>query len=37
MINPATPGGNFTFTHRWIQCTIPPNVQGVSEVRTYRY
>jgi hypothetical protein len=37
LVNPATPGGNFTFTHRWLQCTIPPNVQGVSEIRTYRY
>jgi hypothetical protein len=37
LTNPATPGGNFTFTHRWLQCSIPPNVQGVSEIRTYRY
>lgn len=36
--NPATAGGNFTFTHRWIQCDIPPTFGGqASEIRTYRY
>lgn len=38
LTNPATSGGCFTFTHRWIQCDIPPAPSGaVSEVRTYRY
>jgi len=37
LTNPATPGGNFTFTHRWIQCDLPAVSTGVSEVRTYRY
>jgi hypothetical protein len=38
LTNPATPGGNFTFTHRWLQCDIPPIFSGaLSEVRFYRY
>jgi hypothetical protein len=38
LTNPATPGGNFTFTHRWLQCDVPAVFSGVpSEIRTYRY
>lgn len=38
MVNPATPGGNFTFTHRWLQCDIPPVFSGQSsEIRTYHF
>jgi hypothetical protein len=38
LTNPATPGGNFTFTHRWLQCDLPPVFSGqASEIRTYRY
>lgn len=37
LTNPATPGGNFTFTHRWIQCDLPAIGVGVSEIRLYRY
>jgi hypothetical protein len=38
LTNPATPGGNFTFTHRWIQCDVPAISSGLaSEIRTYRY
>ncbi|MEO7731671.1 MAG: hypothetical protein ABIY55_11905 [Kofleriaceae bacterium] len=30
--------GGFTFTHRWLQCDLPPVFGGQrSEVRTYRY
>lgn len=37
LTNPATSGGNFTFTHRWIQCDVPPVDVTVSVIRTYRY
>lgn len=37
LTNPDTPGGNFTFTHRWLQCDLPAVSTGVSEVRLYRY
>jgi hypothetical protein len=37
LTNPGTPGGNFTFTHRWLQCDIPGVGAGVSEIRLYRY
>jgi hypothetical protein len=35
LMNPATSG---TFTHRWLQCDVPPMFNGqFSEIRTYRY
>jgi hypothetical protein len=37
LTNPGTPGGNFTFTQRWIQCDVPGVSAGASEIRFYRY